>query len=228
MALTGRQWLLVLGSLVVAVWVLMVPWGEARTPATIGMPAVLFCVMPLGALAFVAGRGWTALFHRVRSRDVLLMLAIAALNLVVTLLMALVFTSTHHAAANPLFDSLTTAGVFERILTFALMVPQLLGEELLTVLPFLALLWWLHTYAECTRRVSVAWAWLLSAIPFALVHLPTYDWNLMQCLLVIGTARLVLTLAYVISGNLWVSTGAHVLNDWSLFGFALIGGPVAQ
>ena len=64
-------------------------------------------------------------------------------------------------------------------------------------------------------------AWLLSAVPFALVHLPTYQWNVLQCLLVIGTARLVLSLANIFSRNLWISTGAHVLNDWALFGLGL-------
>lgn len=51
---------------------------------------------------------------------------------------------------------------------------------------------------------------------FGLVHLPTYNWNLMQCLVVIGSARLVLTWAYVWTKNIWVSTGAHILNDWAL------------
>ena len=38
----------------------------------------------------------------------------------------------------------------------------------------------------------------------------------MQCLVVIGSARLVLTWAYVWTKNIWVSTGAHILNDWAL------------
>jgi len=49
------------------------------------------------------------------------------------------------------------------------------------------------------------------------MHLPTYDWNVVQCFAVIGTARLVLTAAYLRTRNLWVSYGAHILNDWSIF-----------
>lgn len=45
----------------------------------------------------------------------------------------------------------------------------------------------------------------------------------MQCFLVIGSARLVLTLAYVVSRNLWVSAAAHIANDWSLFLIAFAG-----
>lgn len=69
-------------------------------------------------------------------------------------------------------------------------------------------------------------AWLASAVPFALVHLPTYNWNWVQCLVVIGGARLVLSLAYLATRNLWVSTGAHVLNDWVLFGVGVLAAQV--
>ena len=58
--------------------------------------------------------------------------------------------------------------------------------------------------------------------PAALAHLPTYQWDLVQCLAIIGSARLVLSLAYLFSRNLGVSTGADVLNDWTLFGISLI------
>ena len=75
-----------------------------------------------------------------------------------------------------------------------------------------------------SRRALVA-AWVLSALLFALAHLPTYDWNLVQCVAIIGSARLVLTAAYIRTRNLWVSTGAHVLNDWLLLGVPLLLSP---
>lgn len=49
-------------------------------------------------------------------------------------------------------------------------------------------------------------------LPFALAPLPTYQWNLAQCRLVIGSARLVLSLACLLSKNVVVSTLARVLN----------------
>lgn len=58
-----------------------------------------------------------------------------------------------------------------------------------------------------------------SSLLFAAAHLPTYDWHWVQSFGVIGTARVVLTLAYIWTRNLWVSTGAHVINDWSEFSF---------
>lgn len=222
--LSGPQWLVVLASIALAFWLLVAPWTRPPHPWDMWLPALLFCSVPLVALALVAGGRWKALFHRVRGRDVLLMVGIAALNLVVTMLVGAVVTGLHHGSANPVFQSLGNADTVTRVMAFAAMVPQLLGEELLTILPFLALLWALHTRLRMKRRTALLLAWVLSAIPFALLHLPTYHWDLMQCLVIIGTARLVLSLAYLFSRNLWVSTGAHVLNDWALFGAGLLLG----
>ena len=103
------------------------------------------------------------------------------------------------------------------------MVPQLFGEEIFTILPLLAILWLAVNKLHLPRRAGVTIAWILSAVIFALLHLPTYNWNVVQCLVIIGTARLILSLAYLLTKNLWVSTGAHVLNDWTLFGLGLLG-----
>lgn len=100
---------------------------------------------------------------------------------------------------------------------------QLLGEELLTILPFLALLYFLVAKAHWSRKRAVLVAWIATSIGFGLVHLPTYDWNLLQCLVVIGGARVILTLAYLRTKNIWVSTGAHILNDWTLFSLPMLG-----
>ena len=45
----------------------------------------------------------------------------------------------------------------------------------------------------------------------------------------ISVARILLTLAYVVTRNLWVSTGAHVVNDWTgfLFVYAVGHMPIA-
>jgi hypothetical protein len=38
----------------------------------------------------------------------------------------------------------------------------------------------------------------------------------------VGVARLILTLPYIMTRNLWVSSGAHVLNDWTMFSASLL------
>jgi membrane protease YdiL (CAAX protease family) len=100
---------------------------------------------------------------------------------------------------------------------------QLVGEEVFTNLPFLALLYFLFAKGKLSRKTAVILAWLLTAIWFGAAHLPTYGWNFAQAFIVIGGARLVLSLAFIRTKNLWVSSGAHILNDWTLFTFALLG-----
>jgi len=73
------------------------------------------------------------------------------------------------------------------------------------------------------RPGAIVGAWLVSSLLFGLIHLPTYDWNLIQCIVVIGSARMVLTLPWILTKNIWVSTGAHIANDWLLFTLSLLG-----
>lgn len=220
--LQGRQWLVVLGGVALAFGLLVSPHTRPAGPWAALIPPLLFCAVPLIALAAVAGRAWTALYRRVTLRGALWMVGIAVANLVVSMTVGWTLSALHPTAPNPAFATLAASDTGARVIAFAAMVPQLVGEELFTILPFLACLWWLHSRWNVPRKTALIAAWMLSAIPFALVHLPTYDWNVLQCLVVIGSARLVLSLAYLATRNLWVSTGAHIVNDWALFGVGLL------
>ena len=77
------------------------------------------------------------------------------------------------------------------------------------------------------RKGAIVGAWLTTSVIFGLIHLPTYDWNWIQCLVVIGSARLVLTLPWILTKNIWVSTGAHIVNDWLLFTMTILGASLA-
>lgn len=218
-ALTLRGWALVLLAVAVGFGALLLPLLAGRWHLA---SALLFPLIPLVALRAVAGPlAWQALFRGISARDLTLALGIALLNIAVTFAIGAVVAMWFGANANPAIAALSRQSTAERLLFFAASVPQLLGEEILTVLPLLALLSLLSGRLGLPRRQALLWAWLLSALPFALVHLPTYQWNLLQCLLVIGSARLVLSLSYLLSRNLLVSTLAHVLNDWMLLGGAL-------
>ena len=103
---------------------------------------------------------------------------------------------------------------------FALVAVQLLGEELVTILPLLATVALLHRVGM-PARWAIAVAWVATALLFGALHLPTYQWHVGQALLVIGTARLVLTAVFLCTRNLWASTIAHIANDWAIMAFAL-------
>ena len=101
---------------------------------------------------------------------------------------------------------------------------QLFGEEVFSILPFLALLYWLVARRGMSRNTGVLLACLGTALIFALAHLNTYNWNFAQALLGVGVARLVLLVPYIMTKNVLVSTGAHVLNDWAIFSLPLLLG----
>jgi uncharacterized protein len=224
-AISGLQWLFVVAMVVVsfAVFVLPIPWPAGAFGALIH--AVLLPVIPLLALAYVAPSHWRAIFGRVGGRELKLMVGFALLNIVVSMsvgFMVQAFTTvTPNAAASQLLSMDTS----DRLLFFAKTIPQLFGEEVITMLPFLALLYVLSAYTG--RRSAVIGAWVISSVVFGMIHLPTYDWNWIQCILVIGTARMMLTLPWILTKNIWVSTGAHIINDWLLFSAALLGAGLA-
>ncbi len=226
-ALSGAQWLFVMVAVAAgfAVLVAPIPWPAGPLGAMI--PALLFPLIPMLALAKVAPGRWQALLGRVGWRELRLMAGFALLNIVVTIsvgtiLQALMDVTSNKAAAE--LGGMDTEG---RVAFFAKTIPQLLGEEVVTMLPFLAVLTWLSNRPGWGRRGAVVGAWVASSLIFGLMHLPTYDWNLIQCLAVIGTARMVLSLAYILTKNLWVSTGAHIINDWLLFSMSLLGAGLA-
>lgn len=218
-ALSAGRWLLVMAAVVVGFGCLFLE-VVLDGPVTGFVPALLFSALPLAALRFAAGRHWTALFRRVRLADLGAVVSFAALTIVLTMVLGFVVAVTVGADKNPVGNELDHASGWELVAFFPHTLIQLLGEELLTILPFLALLTW-FSRRGVARRNAVVWAWSITALVFGLMHLPTYDWNVVQCVVVIGSARLVLTLAYIRTKSLWVCTGTHVLYDWALFALAL-------
>lgn len=221
--ISGWQWLFVLGTLALGFLALIAPIPFFRVGAGQLVPAFLFVALPLAGLAVVARGHWTLLFRRVRGRDVLWAVGFGVLNIVVSAVVGILVIKLHGAAANPVVAGLSQMSSPALGLKLLETIPQLLGEEVLTVLPFLACLFFFHTRLGWSRKQAVVGAWLVSSLIFGAAHLPTYGWNWVQCFVIIGTARLVLTLAYIKTKNIWVSTGAHVLTDWTYFAIAIQG-----
>ena len=221
--ISGPQWLLVMAMVVAGLLAVALPihWPLGAIGRLV--PALLIVVIPLWGLHWVAPGHWKSLFAKVSARDVLWMFVFALLNIVVTLGVGLVLMQFMAEVSNPATAALKTSDTLDRLFIFASMAPQLLGEELITILPFLALMALFSKRFGASRKTAIVGAWLVSAALFGLAHLPTYGWNVVQCLAIIGTARLVLTLPWIMTKNLWVSTGAHIINDWTLFGLGLLG-----
>lgn len=190
--------------------------ADRQTTECFGL-AILFFAIPLFALTLLAGRHALAIFKPVRLRDSLWIVGVALLNIVVSFGVALVVRQVFDMNANPVGAMLSGYSSAELSLFYLRTISQLFGEEVVSVLPFLAILWFCSARLKMGRKAAVIVAWIGAALVFGALHLPTYGWNYVQCFLVIGSAHVVLLLAYVATKNIWVSTGAHILNDWVMF-----------
>ncbi|MCU0244933.1 MAG: CPBP family intramembrane metalloprotease [Bryobacter sp.] len=210
--------MVVLGFLVLA---LPIPWPKGAFWPFV--PSILMPGIPLAALAYVAPGHWKAIFGKVGGREVKLMFGFALLNLVVSMSIGAVVRALTEVTPNASTAQLGGLDMTGRIAFYGKTIPQLLGEEVITLLPFLALLQWLSKGFGMRRKGAIIGAWLATSIVFGLIHLPTYDWNWIQCIVIIGSARVMLTLPWIKTKNIWVSTGAHIINDWLLFTMSLLG-----
>jgi len=192
------------------------------------LAAIAFGAIPLAALYWRSKGNIGALFNGWKWSYLWWGIAFGILNLI--------FTFGSGSLANAVFDLAPN----ERIAGLAHSAPpqgylnfyaktgiQLFGEEVLTIIPFLFLLWLGVAKLGWSRTASVILAYIGSAVIFGAAHLPTYDWNVAQALLLIGPIRLVLTLAYMKTKSMWTCTIAHVLNDWTLFTATVVLGSMA-
>lgn len=222
-SISGRQWLFVMAMVVAGFLVLASPidWPDGAFWKFV--PALLLPGVPLIALAYVAPGHWRAIFGKVGGREVKLMFGFALLNIVVSMSVGAIVLALFGASPNASTAELAGLDTAGRIAYFAKTIPQLLGEEVVTILPFLALLQLFSKGLGLGRKAAIIGAWLITSILFGLIHLPTYDWNWIQCVVVIGSARMMLTLPWILTKNIWVSTGAHITNDWLLFLMGILG-----
>ncbi len=218
--LSVLQWLVVWLSVAVGFAALVLIPQHNNVEALI--PRILFVAIPLITLAYFTKGKWKALFHKPTFADYRTMVGFFLLNLAVTLIVGVIVKILFGANTNPAAEGLAQAGAFEILAFYVGTGIQLMGEEVFTLLPFLAIMYFFYAKGKVTRKQAIVWAWILTAIWFGAAHLPTYGWNVAQALLIIGTARIVLTLAFIRTKNLWVSYGAHLLNDWVIFTFVLL------
>lgn len=220
-AISSVGWLIVLAAVVVA-YGLLIGLPLPDFPLNF-IPAILFTGLPLLALAAVSGGRHQALFGPFGLKQFGIAVAFGVLTVVLSAAVGFLMSRMVPMTSNPAVAGLADIGVPELIAFLARTFIQLIGEELITILPLLAVLWFCVSRLKLSRTTGIIAGVVVSTLWFAAIHLPTYDWNILQCLGTIGSARLVLTAAYLVTRNLWVAATAHIFNDWTLFvgGFAL-------
>jgi hypothetical protein len=215
-SLSVGQWILVWAAVAVGLAVIYFVPQVNNFEALI--PRILLSVIPLAVLALVTRQYWTVIFRKLRPADFLLIIVFAALNLLIAFAMGLMVKAVFGAASDAAVASgFKNASVPDIIAFYVGTAVQIVGEEIFTILPFLALMFFFFAKARLPRKTTIILAWMISAVWFGLAHLPAYHWNLAQVLFVQGVSRLVLSLAFIRTKNLWVSFGTHLLYDWTTF-----------
>ncbi len=99
-AISTRQWLWVLAAVAAGFLVLMapIPWPGGALGALI--PALLFPLIPMAALAQVVPGHWKAIFGKVGGRELRLMLGFALLNIVVSMSIGAIVSALTDVTSN--------------------------------------------------------------------------------------------------------------------------------
>jgi len=94
-------------------------------------------------------------------------------------------------------------------------IPMIFGEELLTFVILFIVTGLLANSYSYKKALTIGV--IVSTLVFSLLHLPSYDWNLIQVLLIIGMIRIPFTLASLRSNSLWEGFAVHYVYDTLIF-----------
>lgn len=180
------------------------------------IPPFINIIIPLGIFIILTKSSWTKLFRKIKLKDIKLIVIVLIVNYLITIIVGLSMKEITTLSVNPAADIIKGNTQFENIIFFIKTIPMLFGEELITIIPFLVILQLANKTLKFSRKKAIIVAWVISALIFGAIHLPTYNWNIVQAILGISIVRLVLTYPYIKTKNLWISFFVHLLNDWIL------------
>lgn len=196
-----------------------------KIPATVVMDVFLVSV-PMLLLWWFTKSTSLALFKPIKGRDVLTIIKYTLLLIVVgigsTILLKIAgFQTTANAASDQI------NGVSGYLLLFFDNVLSLFWEELISLIPFLAMMAGLKALGM-NRKMNVILSALATSIFFGALHLPSYQWNIPMVFTSIVLLRLVLDLLYLKTKNIWITYVTHLLYDSFVFALPFLITAIAK
>ena len=184
---------------------------------SINMPKVIkpFFNLSFILLAFIpiTKSNWTKIFRKIHLEDIKLTFILTGLNLIISfyvfLFLYIFFNINFNSNPVSLNDN---NSLFENITILFKLIPALFGEDLTRVIPFLCILQLSKNLFNISKKNSIIIAWIINSISFGLFHLPTYNWNLIQCIL-LGISSIIPFYSYIKTKNILILFGAHYLHD---------------
>ncbi len=124
-------------------------------------------------------------------------------------------------SANPIKDAFT-GSIANSLSVLFKTIFMLIGEELFVTLPLVIIVIFLVKKAKLSQSRAVIIATVITAILFGAIHLPTYQWNVFQCFVIIGLTRIPFTIATLKTNSMVSGVIAHIIYDWCIFIYIII------
>lgn len=184
---------------------------------SINMPKIIkpFFNLSFILLAFITitKSNWTKIFRKINWEDIKFTLFLPIINIGIIFFIFNFFSLFFNISFSPNPISLNdNNSLFENITILFKLIPALFGEDLTRVIPFLCILQLSKNLFNISKKNSIIIAWIINSISFGLFHLPTYNWNLIQCIL-LGISSIIDFYAYIKTKNTWILFFCHYLYD---------------
>ena len=156
-------------------------------------------------------------------KDLLYLIIGLGFSIVAVVISSIVVTNLGiEGSTNPIFDVLTSDN-FKSFFISTLI--QFIAEEIIFIIPFLFVI---NKVKSENKIVKTTLAIIVSSVIFGAMHLSTYNFNILQAVLIISIIRTGLTMSYVLSKNLSVTYLIHIIYDWSLIGIYMTAGQMIK
>ena len=171
--------------------------------------SILFALPQLLAIVYVFKDDMSNIFRMPKPRDIIIVIIGFILMFVFEILanfigmaLGIPFQTNNSVNGTPLILIIRS-------------IIQLLGEELVKVIPLIIITAYL--YKSIGRKAAIIVAIIISQIIFALIHIPAYGFSIGFLLLYMGFSSIVLPLVYVKTKNVVLSYLIHLLFDLYAF-----------
>ena len=169
---------------------------------------IMFCLIMLIPVAYVCHGKLSIFFRLPKLGDLKIIVICLILNMAYTLAVGYLLMKFGFAPqANSAVIATNNVGIENLLLAI-----QLIGEELFKVSVLILALSLIYHFIE-DRKVSVIIATVVTMIIFGLIHVGSYDGNLVQCLLLIGLGSIFHLYPYLKTKNVTNSYILHLLID---------------
>lgn len=162
------------------------------------------------------------IFLPIRAKDLLYIIIGLGFSLIAIVISSILVQKLGiEGSNNPIFDVLTEDNFKSFFLSTLI---QFIAEEIIFIIPFLFVI---NKVKIENNIIKTILAILISSIIFGAMHLSTYDFNILQAVLIISIIRTGLSMSYVISKNLSVTYIIHIIYDWTLIFIYIAAGQMA-